>query len=195
MKKYNQAINEILQVLGEQIVEGDLSIEGIYEAEQADLNIEIVKEEILSEGWSFNTDTNWEFSPDTDNYIVIPTTVLRVDPSVQGNDIIRKDGKLYDKGNFTYKFNTSVSCDVIWNLDFDDLPLIAQRYITLRAARITYQRLIGDNSTLEILLRDEDQALLKLRQHEDDIQDYNIFDDTTVSRIITRTANPTGIRG
>lgn len=195
MKKYNQAINEILQVLGEQIVEGDLSIEGIYEAEQADLNIEIVKEEILSEGWSFNTDTNWEFSPDTDNYIVIPTTVLRVDPSVQGNDIIRKDGKLYDKGNFTYKFNTSVSCDVIWNLDFDDLPLIAQRYITLRAARITYQRLIGDNSTLEILLRDEDQALLKLRQHEDDIQDYNIFDDTTVSRIITRTSNPTGLRG
>lgn len=195
MKKYNQAINEILQVLGEQIVEGDLSIEGIYEAEQADLNIEIVKEEILSEGWSFNTDTNWEFSPDTDNYIVIPTTVLRVDPSVQGNDIIRKDGKLYDKGNFTYKFNTSVNCDVIWNLDFDDLPLIAQRYITLRAARITYQRLIGDNSTLEILLRDEDQALLKLRQHEDDIQDYNIFDDTTVSRIITRTASPTGIRG
>lgn len=195
MKKYNQAINEILQVLGEQIVEGDLSIEGIYEAEQADLNIEIVKEEILSEGWSFNTDTNWEFSPDTDNYIVIPTTVLRVDPSTQGNDIIRKDGKLYDKGNFTYKFNTSVSCDVIWNLDFDDLPLIAQRYITLRAARITYQRLIGDNSTLEILLRDEDQALLKLRQHEDDIQDYNIFDDTTVSRIITRTANPAGLRG
>lgn len=195
MKKYNDAINLALQTIGEQIVEGSTPIEGIYEAEQADLLIETTKEEILSEGWSFNTDTNWELTPDTDGYIVINEDILRIDPTATGTNAVRKDGKLYDKTNQTFVFNNTVNCDIIWNYDFDDLPFIAQQYITLKASRILYQRLIGDTTMLNVLIKDEQEALLRLRMHEDDVLDNNIFDDTSVSRILTRTANPVGLRG
>ena len=191
MRKYNEAINLALQVIGEQIIENDVSIEGIYEAEQADLLIENVKEELLSEGWTFNTDFNWSLAPDVEGYITVPADVIRVDTA---SNYIRKDGKLYDKDNQTYKFTSAVSCDIVWDLDFDVLPPIMQQYITLKASRILHQRLVGDADVLSILVQDERDALVRVKMHEEDIGDYNIFDNTTVSRVISRTVNPVGVR-
>jgi len=195
VRKYNQAINIALSVVGEQLIEQDVPIDGIYEAEVADLLIEATKTEILEEGWSFNTDENWEMTPDVNGYIVIPTIALRIDPSSTGTNAIRKDGKLYDKDNQTYIFESSVECDVIWDVDFDDLPAIMQQYITLKASRILYQRLVGDADMMSILIRDEEEALLRVRMHEDDIKDVTIFDNPQVARILTRNSNPTGIIG
>lgn len=195
MRKFNQAINIALSVVGEQLIENDVSIEGIYEAEVADLLIETTKTEILEEGWSFNTDENWEMLPDVNGYIVIPTTALRIDPSSTGTNAIRKDGKLYDKDNQTYIFESSVECDVVWDVDFDDLPSIMKSYIVLKASRILYQRLVGDADMLSILVKDEQEALLRVRNHEDDIKDVSIFDNPQVARILTRNSNPTGIIG
>lgn len=192
MRKYNEAINLALQVIGEQIIENDVSIEGIYEAEQADLLIENVKEELLSEGWTFNTDEAWSLAPDVEGYITVPADVIRVDTA---SNYIRKDGKLYDKDNQTYKFTSAVSCDIVWDLEFDVLPPIMQQYITLKASRILHQRLVGDADVLSILVQDERDALVRVKMHEEDIGDYNIFDNTTVSRVISRTVNPVGVRG
>lgn len=195
MNKYNDAINICLSVIGEQVIEGTLSIDGIYEAEQADILIEATKEEILSEGWTFNTDTKWPLLPDTSGYITVPAGVLRVDPSEESNKYIRKDGKLYNKEAFTYNFTDAVECDIVLDLDFDDLPVIMQQYIVLKASRILYQRLVGDKTMLGALIQDEREALLKVKTHEDDVQDYNIFDNSTVARVIRRNTNPTGVKG
>lgn len=193
MKKFNEGINLCLSVIGEQVLAGDISIEGIYEAELADLLIEATKKEILEEGWTFNTDTNWELAPDVDGYIVISENILRIDPSSTSIKAIRKDGKLYNKATQSYVFDNSVDCDIVWELDFDDLPPIMQQYIILKASRILYQRLVGDGDMLSILVKDEQEALLRVKTHEDDIGDYNIFDNQTVSRIISRNANPQSI--
>lgn len=195
MKKYNEAINICLQVIGEQVIENDLALDGIYEAEIADTIIEATKEEILSEGWSFNTDTDWTMVPDTSGYIAVTPSMLRIDPSDVTDKVIRKDGKLYDKENRTYVFTNSVDCDVVWNLDFDDLPVIVQQYIVLKAARILYQRLVGDVNMLEILVQDERDARMRVDIHEDDVNDYNIFDNSSVMRMLNRRTNPIGIRG
>ena len=195
MNKYNSAINEILLVIGEQPIESDLSIVGIYEAEQADILIEATKEELLSEGWSFNTDTKWSLSPDTDGYIIVPPSALRADPSDEKSNYIRKDGRLYNKETHSYKFETSVDCDVVWDIPFDELPVIMQKYIVLKAGRIMYQRFVGDVNMLQILVRDEQEAQTRVDIHEDDVNDYNIFDNPTVARALTRNSNPTGLRG
>jgi hypothetical protein len=195
MVKYNEAINICLQIIGEQIIEGDTSIDGIYEAEQADLLIETTKEELLSEGWSFNTDYNWELTPDNDGYIVVSENMIRLDPSDTATKAFRKDSKLYNGEDKSYIWDAAVECDIVWNLDFDDCPPIFQQYVTLKAGRILYQRLVGDTGMLDVLLKDEQEALLRVRLHEDDVNDLNIFDDQTVSRAITRTSNPRGLRG
>lgn len=195
MQKYNEAINICLQVIGEQIIEGNTSIDGIYEAEQADLLIETTKEELLAEGWSFNTDYNWELTPDTNGYIVVNENMIRLDPSDVGTKAFRKDSKLYNGEDKSYIWEAAVECDIVWNLEFDDLPPIFQQYVTLKAARILYQRLVGDTGMLEVLLKDEQDARLRVMIHEDDVLDYNIFDNNTVSRVISRTQNPRGLRG
>lgn len=195
MNKYNDAINIVLMTIGEQIIEEDLPVTGIYEAELADSVIETVKEELISEGWSFNTDENWDFTPDVNGYITIPNTILRVDPTDPAKNYISKEGKLYDKANQTYKFTSAVSCDVVWNTEFDYIPPIMQQYVVAKASRILYQRIVGDVNMLQTMLKDEQDALIRVRIHEDDVNDWNIFDDTSVSRAITRTSNPVGIRG
>lgn len=195
MVKYNDAINICLQVIGEQTLEAGLDIDGIYEAEQADLLIETVKREVLLEGWSFNTDEEWSILPDTNGYITVPSSALRIDSSDTSSNLIRKDGKIYSKETQSYIFSASESFDIVWELDFDDLPLAAKSFIVLKAARLLYQRIVGDPNMLSILVNDEREARMKLDLHEEDINDYNIFDDTTVSRALTRNANPTGIRG
>jgi hypothetical protein len=200
MKKYNDAINMILQVLGEQTIDNGQSTEGIYEAEQAELLLEITKKEILSEGWTFNTDENWAIAPEitegeTSGYIVVAENVLRLDPSSVASNYVRKDSKVYDKVNQTYLFSTPVYFDVVWDVDFDDIPPIIQQYITLKTARILYQRLVGNLDMVTILTRDEQEAMIRARMHEDEVGDYNIFDDTSVTRMITRTSNPVGLRG
>lgn len=195
MNKLNDAINVVLMTIGEQILEEDIPITGIYEAELADMIIENVKEELLSEGWSFNTDENWSFTPDINGYVTLPELTLRVDPTDATINYISKEGKLYDKTNQTYKLTQAVKCDVVWNVEFDYLPPIMQQYIVTKAARIVYQRIVGDTNMLQVMLKDEQDALIRVRIYEDDVNDWNIFDDASVSRAITRTGNPTGIRG
>lgn len=192
MKKYTEAINICLQAIGEQTIDETTIIEGHYEIEQADFLIEQVKNEVLAMGFTFNEETNWPLTPNTDGYIVIPTNILSIDGVTE--DVIRKDGKLYDKTNKTYIFSNTVLCDVTWSFDFDDIPPVFQRYIALKAARMLYQRLVAGD-LIQVLIKDEEDALLICRQHEDDVGDYNIFDDQSVSRALTRTSNPTGLRG
>lgn len=194
MKKFNDGINQILQIIGEQTLPDGQSITDIYEAEQASLLIDVTKSEVLSEGWSFNSEDNWPLVPDTSGYIQIPYGALRVDPS-DGSKYIRRDGKLYNTTTKSFKFTTKVSCDVVWDVEFDLLPPIMQQYIVLKAGRILYQRLIGYNELLSVLKTDEQEARMRLDLHEDDVNDYNIFDDASVSRAILRTSNPVGLRG
>lgn len=199
MQKYNDAINIVLQVIGEQILDAETSITGINEAEIADANIETVKAEVLSEGWSFNTVTDWTLSPeasgDNEGYIVIGENMLRVDPSDDSDNFVRHNGKLYNKETNSYIFDSSVDCDISWDMDFDDMPPIFQTYIAYKAARLTYQRLVGDAGMIQILMRDEQDLLLKMQLHEDEVNDYNIFDNNQVARAISRNTNPTGLRG
>ena len=67
-----------------------------------------VSREIQSEGWTFNKEQDYPFTPDSNNEILIPSNVLQIDISAEtGNeemDVIRRNGKLYDKQEHSYTF-------------------------------------------------------------------------------------------
>ena len=95
--------------------------------------------DVLNEGWHFNREENVTLSPQTSsNYILYPADALRVD--VTGNqfdrttDVVKREGKLYDKVNKTYTFTKSIKADIVRAYDFEDIPSVYQRYITYRAA-------------------------------------------------------------
>ena len=83
----------------------------------------------------------------------------------------------------------------MWDLDFDDIPHSIAYYIAVRAARITYQRLIGGTDIIRVLMDDEQKAKEKMIEHDVDTYNYSIFDNSATRRIISRTQNPRGILG
>lgn len=192
MDKLNDAVNICLQTIGEQTLSTGQSYIGIHEAEQAVSILDSEKTTVLSQGFNCNTDSAWELLPDTNGYITAPTSAIRIDGSI---DIVVKAGKLYDKAKMSYKFDSKLSVDVVWDLPFDELPYVFQYYITVRSARILYQRLVGDVTTLNLLLEDEKKAYHGVIEHDVETNDYNIYDNRANSRLLNRNKNPRGIRG
>ena len=96
--------------------------------------------DVQNEGWSFNSETRYPFKPDGDGIIYIPDNILRLDMSdnavVRTTDVVRREGKLYDKIAHSYKFDPTKTyeMDVVWMFDFIDIPSVFKRYITYRSS-------------------------------------------------------------
>ena len=138
-----------------------------------------VSREIQSEGWTFNTEQDYPFTPDSNNEILIPSNVLQIDISAEtGNeemDVIRRSGKLYDKQEHTYTFTEELKCDVVWLFDWVDLPRPIQDYITARASSITSSRIIGDNTQYQMLQQKEAYMRAMALEYETSQGDYSFF--------------------
>mgnify|MGYP001348254199 CR=1 FL=1 len=56
--------------------------------------------DVQDEGWVFNREDCYPLGPNSDNEIVIPNNILRMDVSendiYRTSDVVKRDGKLYD---------------------------------------------------------------------------------------------------
>ena len=190
-------VNIALQTIGEMTLTTATNIADVYEASTALEILTETRRTVLTEGLNCNTDSKWEITADTSGYIATPSNMLRLEASASSYFYIMKDNKMYNKTEHTFIFEPSSTheIDVVWDLDFDNLPHTIAYYIAIRAARLVYQRLIGSTDIIRILMDDEQKAKEKMIEHDTDTRDYNIFDSPANSRIITRTRNPQGIRG
>ena len=141
-----------------------------------------VSREVQAEGWSFNRELNYEMVPDTNGEILIANNVLQIDLSNNSNnmgyDVVRRNGKLYDKISHKYdwaKNNTNVQCDITWLFDWVDLPTAVQDYITARAAAIVSSRIVGDPNQYQILQQKEAYLRSNLIEYECNQGDYTFF--------------------
>ena len=90
-------------------------------------------------------------------------------------DLVRRNGKLYDKYNHTYTFTEDIEADVLWHLDFQDLPPAIQAYITAKAARMCATKMVGDPQLNQLL--QEQEATTRAAAIEEECQqgDYSMF--------------------
>ena len=141
--------------------------------------------EVQSRGWAFNTDYEFELVPDTDNFITMPPNTLKVDfgNTDEPNRYTLRNGKIYDRENQTYKIYKNLYPDVIWLIDYEDLPPEAYEYISLRAARKFQQRVIGSTELAQFTGLDEADALANLQRLQLQINDYNIQNPRVSTRI------------
>jgi len=191
-----EAVNIALQTIGEMTLDTANNISDVYEASTALEILTETRRAVLNEGLNCNTDFDWELTADASGYVAISSNILRIESTDPNKNYIMKDNKLYDKDEKTFKFtaNSIHKVDIIWDLDFDDVPQTIAYYIAIKAARITYQRLIGATDIIRVLMDDEQKAYEKALEHDVDTYNYNIFDSTHASRIITRSRNPRPIR-
>ena len=186
-----EAVNTLLTAIGEAPVNSLTS--GLVDAETAETILDSVSREVQSQGWNFNTDYEREFTLDTNNQIVLPTDVLRIDMAERRTselDVVARGNKLYNRATNSFYFDSTISSvkmNAVVLLNFDDLPESARRYVTIRSARIFQDRVVGSDVLHSFHQRDELVALVELKDADSQVSDHNIFDNYAVTSIIDRT--------
>jgi len=71
-------------------------------------------------------------------------------------------------------------------LYFTEIPEVARRYITIKAARLFQERVVGSDNLSAMNRADEQQALFALKEMESENGDYNIFDDGSTYSVLDR---------
>ena len=179
------AVNSILMSVGETPV-NTLTVQS-PEVAIAQKTLRQVCREIQAEGWSYNTENQYPIDLDTNNQCIIPNNVLQLDLNIfehgKDYDIVRRSDngimKVYDKKNhsFTFENCSKLYFDIIWMLDFEDLPQVFKDYITTRASRIASNRMINSQPSAKLLESDEAAARAAAVQYEMQQSDHNIFSD------------------
>jgi hypothetical protein len=138
-----------------------------------------VNVDVQNEGWSFNTEYHVTYSPDTNGYFVIPPNVIRFDvhdnQNIKTTDVVKRNGRLYDKYNHTDVFTGDLSLDVVTLYEFSDLPSVFQRYITYRAAGRAAAQLVGNPQLVQLLGTQEAQARAACMEYECDQGDHTFM--------------------
>ena len=182
------AINSMLIGVGEAPVNTLNS--GLQEAEIAAITLTTVSREVQSSGWTFNTDLKITLVRNTANNIVVPLNTLQVDTlGLKRNydtDVVLRSGKLYDRTKNTFEFTADIEVDIVLLFDFEELPEIARRYISLRAGRKFQENTIGSSEMTQLQYKDEQSALFALRDADAQAADFNIFDNYDTFRALDR---------
>lgn len=138
--------------------------------------VDEVSNSVQSEGWVFNTERDYPFTPNPDNRIVIPSNVLQLDTDYTSDcDVVIREGFLYDKRLHTYNFDSQVQLNVVWLVEFDDMPEAFKQYVTMRAANLFAGRAVGSKEAVKFGEREEAQARAALLEYETQQGDYNML--------------------
>jgi len=180
------AVNTMLTAIGEAPVSSLSS--GLVEAEIAESILNTIDREVQSMGWHFNTELNKSFAKTVEGEIILPANILRADATLKANapNLVQRGLKMYDRVNHTFVIGVTVALDIVIQLIFDDLPEVAKRYIILRATRIFQDRVVGSNTLHTFQEKDEEQALVQLKDFDKAADDHNIFDNYDTFSIIDR---------
>ena len=140
-----------------------------------------VDTDVQNEGWVFNTEFNYPLTPDAKGEILIPANVLRMDISegqvYRDTDPVKRGFKLYDRYNHTFIFTpeTEYRFDITWKWDFDELPSVFQRYITLRASGRAATQMVTNPQLVQLLQTQEAQARAACLEYECNQGDHTFF--------------------
>ena len=172
-----EAVNVMLTTIGETMVNT------LAEPTSADV---AVAKQVLAEvsrdvqgwAWHFNTEDHYPLPINGDGEIVLPPNVLRVDvnpneyPTI---DPVQRGNRLYDKESHSFKFSGTLHATVVLYLPFDQLTEAARRHITVKAARVFADRLMGTDDLHTYSKQDELDTLALLRKADAATGNPNIF--------------------
>lgn len=183
------AVNIMLGTIGESPISSLDSSTGVADAAIARQILKEVSLQVQEEGWHFNTEYEFELAPSAETgEIFVPSNCLEVDASsLQGVDVVVRGNRLYDKLHHTYVFTKTLKTDLVLLLEFNELPQSARHYISIRAARVFQQRMVGSDTLGSYTEKDEMRGLMALKRYEAKTADHNMLTGNySVMRILDR---------
>lgn len=172
-----EAVNTMLSAIQEAPV-SSLDSTAVDDVALAVSILEEVVKELCMQPWDFNTETEYTLNPNNNDEVVIPSDAVAVDvtPEHQGTKhYIVKGGKLYDKVAHSYEITAPIKVNLVWLMEWDELPEEAKRLCLIRAARILAARVLDDQSAVSYTLLDEQKAERNFRRAESATGDYSLF--------------------
>jgi len=184
------AVNIMLGTIGESPISSLDASTGVADAVIARQILSEIAVQVQEEGWHFNVEENFVLTPSTDTgNIFLPANCLEADSTGDDKllDLAMRGRRLYDRTNHTFVFTKSIKANLVLMLEFDDLPQAARHYITVRAARVFQQRVVGSELLGTFTERDELMARAALKRFEAKTADYNILTSNySVMRVLDR---------
>jgi hypothetical protein len=185
-----EAVNTMIAVIGEAPVNTLGGTAVPITVVQAENVLDETSRAIQSEGWHFNTEHEYPFTPDaTNSKITLPSNVLTIDldPQIYTDvDPVQRGNTLYDRKNHTDVWTKEVKASVTFQLDFTEIPEQFRNYITIKAARIFSNRFLGSREIEGFALRDEVEAKARAIDSDSENADRTIFDNYSVMRVLDR---------
>jgi len=168
------ALNFCLETIGESPVSSTTDT-GLADVTVALRTLQMVSRSVQSEGWHFNTEENVRFIPDTEGYINLGATILRVAPTYpDGKQYSVRGTRLYNLTDRTYVFTQAIYLNIVTFLAFEDLPDVARSYIAIKAARAFQAKTFGSEAIEQFTEDDEKDARRILEEHEGDTGNFNM---------------------
>ena len=183
------SVNIMLSTIGESPVSSLSQSESTVDVSLSRQVLREVTIDVQQEGWQFNTEVNWVMQPTVDKEILIPANCVQIDTSGPDAlfDVAQRGNRLYDRVGHTYQFERPLTVDMILLLDYTELPQAARQYITIRAARVFQQRMVGSDALGGFTMRDEAVARTALKKLDSNNADRNILTDSwSVARVLAR---------
>lgn len=159
------AINTMLSTIGETPV--TTIDESLPDVAMAKKILDAANRDVQTLGLNSNTEENYEIAVSagtgTEGRYLVPTspyeTVLRIDASNPYRNVVRRGDRMYDKDNNTEIFTeTTMDFDITWMLPFADLPVSTRIYITMKAAKVFHNRVLGSEVVGPYAQQDEFSA-------------------------------------
>jgi hypothetical protein len=89
---------------------------------------------------------------------------------------------IWDRTKNTATFTVdTLTVNMTFLLDWEDLPEQARRYITIKAGRVFQGRLVGSRELESLIMRDEMMAKARLEETDGRNSDITIFDNYDVA--------------
>ena len=136
--------------------------------------------DVQNEGWHFNTEHGVPVQPDSSGQIAVPSNYLRYDladgQADRQMDLVKRNGKLYDKVHHTDVFTVEkLELDIVYLFDFTDLPSVFQRYIVALASSRAAAQLITNPQLVQLLQQQEARTRAAVMDYECEQGDHSFL--------------------
>lgn len=152
------AVNLMLEAVGEHPVSSaDIRHPTVSKARKL---LTQTRQQLLIQGYWFNT-ANRTLVPDVSGIIGLPVTILSLRPTTNLQVAVRGE-RLYNTIDDTYQFTMPIECEIISDMEFEDMPFNARYAVANRAAIQLYGSDIGLDSNVGVYQENAAQAMVSL---------------------------------
>lgn len=175
------AVNKILAITGDAPV---ATLDDSYiQSKLAQQILNRASRDIQSKGWWFNEETDVTLQRDVNGYITLSPNVIQVTVKNDAGTIVQRGNRMYDKQNRTYVFTENLTVDIIYMLDWNELPQVARAHIADLACIIFNNNFYNAQDIVQTLAQSYEQSLIELKKKHVEAQDVNLLETSRVYNI------------